>query len=284
MLIKSLIVSLSGISLVAVAVGCSGQRPASLERAQSSLRQAQQDPAVVKYAPVQLSEAQATLTRAERVWDSEGDREETAHLAYVTEQQAGIAVAVAQQKAAEEEAARLRAQRDDIRLGARTREAELAKQRADLANQQAAVAAERARALEQELAELKAKATERGLVMTLQEGVLFEYDKAELKPGAMRNLEPLVTFLREHPERTLVIEGHTDSTGSDAYNQELSSRRAEAVRNFLITNGISSDRVMARGYGEAYPVTTNTTEAGRQQNRRVEVVIAHEGQQVAERR
>jgi len=81
-----------------------------------------------------------------------------------------------------------------------------------------------------------------------------------------------------------VIEGHTDSTGSDSYNQELSQRRAEAVRNFLVSNGITGDRIVARGYGESYPVTVNTTEAGRQQNRRVEVVIAHEGQRVVERR
>ena len=138
--------------------------------------------------------------------------------------------------------------------------------------------------MEQELAALKAQDTERGLVMTLQEGVLFEYDKADLKPGAMHSLEPLMTFLREHPDRTLLIEGHTDSTGSDSYNLELSQRRAEAVRNFLSSNGISVDRILARGYGESYPVTTNTTEAGRQQNRRVEVVISHEGQRVAERR
>jgi outer membrane protein OmpA-like peptidoglycan-associated protein len=217
------------------------------------------------------------MAQAERVWDSEGDREETSHLAYLTEQKAGVAVAVARQKAAEDEAERLRAQREDIRVSARTREAELARSQAEAATT-------RAQVLEQELAALKAENTERGLVMTLQEGVLFEYDKADLKPGAMRSLEPLVTFLQEHPDRTLIIEGHTDSTGTDSYNLELSQRRAEAVRNFLSSYGISADRILARGYGESYPVTTNTTEAGRQQNRRVEVVIAHQGQRVAERR
>jgi outer membrane protein OmpA-like peptidoglycan-associated protein len=217
------------------------------------------------------------MAQAERVWDSEGDREETSHLAYLTEQKAGVAVAVARQKAAEDEAERLRAQREDIRVSARTREAELARSQAEAATT-------RAQVLEQKLAALKAQDTERGLVMTLQEGVLFEYDKADLKPGAMRSLEPLVTFLQEHPDRTLIIEGHTDSTGSDSYNLELSQRRAEAVRNFLASQGIGADRVLARGYGESFPVTTNTTEAGRQQNRRVEVVIAHEGQRVVERR
>lgn len=291
MLKKHIVISLASVSLAAVGVGCAGQRPASLDRAQSSLTQAQQNPAVAQYASAQLSEAQATLTQAERVWDDERDHEETSHLAYLTEQKAGIAVAVAQQKAAEDEAQRLRAQQEEIRLGARTREAELARVRAEAATEQAQAATDqavaataRSQALEQELAALKASNTERGLVMTLQEGVLFEYNKAELKSGAMRSLEPLITFLREHPDRTLLIEGHTDSTGSDSYNLDLSRRRAEVVRDFLASNGISADRIVARGYGESYPVTTNTTEAGRQQNRRVEVVIAHEGQRVVERR
>jgi len=284
MLKKQIVISLTSISIAAVGAGCAGQRPASLDRAQSSLAQAQQNPAVAQYASAQLSEAQATLTEAERAWADENDREETSHLAYLTEQKARIAVAVAQQKAAENEAQRLSAQREDIRVNARTREADLAHAQAEAATDQAVAATARSRALEQELAVLKASDTERGLVMTLQEGVLFEYNKAELKSGAMRSLEPLITFLREHPDRTLLIEGYTDSTGSDSYNLDLSQQRAEAVRGFLASNGINADRISARGYGESYPVTTNTTEAGRQQNRRVEVVIAHEGQRVAERR
>jgi OOP family OmpA-OmpF porin len=281
---KQIVFLFTGVSLAALVAGCAGARPASLDRARSSLTQAQQDPAVVRYAPAQLSEAQAAMTQAENVWNSEGDREEASHLAYLTEQKAGVAVAVARQKAAEDERERLRAQREDIRVSARTREAEMARAQAEAATDRAVVATTRAQVLEQELAALKAQDTERGLVMTLQEGVLFEYDKADLKPGAMRSLEPLTTFLREHPDRTLLIEGHTDSTGTDSYNLELSQRRAEAVRSFLTSQGISADRVLARGYGEFYPVTTNTTEAGRQQNRRVEVVIAHEGQRVVERR
>jgi OOP family OmpA-OmpF porin len=290
MLNKQIVFPLAGVSMLALVAGCAGARPASLDRARSSLMQAQQDPIVVRYAPGQLSDARATMTQAERAWDSDRDRDETSHLSYLTEQKAGIAVAVAQQKAAEDEAQRLRTQRENIRVEARTREveqarvqAEVATDRAQAATDRAVAATARAQALEQELTALKAKDTERGLVMTLQEGVLFEYNKAELKPGAMRSLEPLMTFLREYPDRRLIIEGHTDSTGSDSYNLELSQRRAEAVRNFLAVNGINADRIVARGYGESYPVTTNATEAGRQQNRRVEVVIAHEGQQVAER-
>jgi outer membrane protein OmpA-like peptidoglycan-associated protein len=276
MLPKLFAVSWTTVSLMVVVAGCAASRPASLDNARASVLQAQQNPLIVQNAPSYLGEAQATLAKAERVWEDNGDREETSHLAYVSEQKANIALAVAQQKAAEAEVQQLHAQRDDIRIDARAHQAELARE-------QARTATARAQSLEQELAALKAKDTERGLVMTLQENVLFEYNKAELKPGAMRNLYPLVTFLNEHPNRTLLIEGYTDSTGSDSYNLDLSQRRADAVRNFLVINGISPDRIMARGYGETYPVATNATEAGRLQNRRVEVVIAHEGQRVADR-
>jgi OmpA-OmpF porin, OOP family len=114
--------------------------------------------------------------------------------------------------------------------------------------------------------------------------VLFEYDKANLKPGAQQNLYRLVTFLNEHPDQTVVIEGHTDSKGSDTYNLDLSQRRAQAVQGFLLSNGIGGERIAVRGYGEAYPVASNDTMAGRQQNRRVEIVVSehpqHVGQQV----
>jgi outer membrane protein OmpA-like peptidoglycan-associated protein len=170
--------------------------------------------------------------------------------------------------------------------------AELEKKKAALAEKKAAAAKKEAKVikettarayqLEQELAELKTKETERGLVYTLED-VLFEYDKADLKAGAMRKLYPLVTFLREQPRRDILIEGHTDSTGSESYNLDLSQRRAAAVRDFLVSNGIDPERVTARGYGKAYPVASNTTEAGREQNRRVEVVILREGERVAKR-
>lgn len=256
--------------------GCAPRDNAALERARASYLQAQQNPDVVTYAPTHLQEARVILDRAEHEWEDDGDAQETSHLAYLVEQKANIAVATAQQKAAEAEQQHLVAERDQLLLSARSLEAKRARQQAE-------AAAARASQLERELAELKAKETERGLVITLQDDVLFEYDKADLKPGAMRNLYPLVTFLREHTNRTLLIEGHTDSTGSDSYNLDLSRRRAEAVAAFLIQSGISPERVVTRGYGESYPVASNETEAGRQQNRRVEVVISHEGQHVAER-
>lgn len=283
-----LYVAVSAVCLIsATGAGCAAKNNQALERARASYLQAQQDSQIATHAPVALQEAETALHKAERTWEESGEQKEVDHLAYVTERKIDLARTTAQSKMAEVEMQQLGEERERVRLDARTREAERARQQAaaygreaEQAKLQAQEASDRARQLEQELADLKAKQTERGLVLTLDD-VLFEYDKADLKPGATRKLYPLVTFLKENPERNLVIEGHTDSLGSDSYNLDLSERRAGAVQSFLLQNGINSTRIAARGYGEAYPVVSNGTEAGRQQNRRVEVVILHEGELAA---
>jgi len=112
-------------------------------------------------------------------------------------------------------------------------------------------------------------------VLTLGD-VLFDTGRAELKPGAGRTLDQLAQFLSEHPERRVQIDGFTDSVGSDAYNEELSQRRADAVKTALMTRGIDPARIGTEGYGKAYPVASNTDSGGRQLNRRVEVVIGND--------
>ncbi len=283
MKLKLLFVFLTPISLAAVVAGCAASRPVSLDRAQTSLQQAQHNPLIVQNAPSYLSDAEETMTKAEQAWASDHDVDEATHLSYLTEQKANIALATAQQKAAEAETQHLLSQRDEIRLKAREHEVAQARERAQNLENEVTQAREHNQSLEQELAALKAKETERGLVMTLQNDILFETNKAELKPGAMRNLYPLITFLKEHPQRTLLIEGYTDSTGTDSYNLNLSQRRADAVLNFLSMNGIGADRVKAQGYGKEYPVATNNNEAGRSQNRRVELIISEEGKTVVGR-
>jgi outer membrane protein OmpA-like peptidoglycan-associated protein len=130
---------------------------------------------------------------------------------------------------------------------------------------------------EQELAELKAQETERGLVLTLGD-VLFAPDQATLTPDARRKLEPLVVLLKAQPKRHIRIAGYADSRGEEASNLALSQRRADAVRDVLVGGGISAERITARGYGEASPVESNMTAAGRKENRRVEVLVLREGQ------
>jgi outer membrane protein OmpA-like peptidoglycan-associated protein len=94
----------------------------------------------------------------------------------------------------------------------------------------------------------------------------------------MKSLYRLVTFLKQYPDRGVLVEGYTDSTGSDAYNMTLSDKRAQSVQSFLVQNGIDAQRILARGYGKAYPVAPNDTAEGRQHNRRVGVVILHPGE------
>jgi outer membrane protein OmpA-like peptidoglycan-associated protein len=183
-------------------------------------------------------------------------------------------------------AAQAQAMKAQKEAKAQARQAELARKSAvrsqedaEAARKQAEEAAAKNKELEQSLQALQAKVkqTDRGLVLTLGD-VLFEFNKSELKAGALRNLYPLVSFLKQNSSRGVTIEGHTDGIGAESYNLQLSQRRAEAVRNFLVENGIAQDRVTARGLGEGYPVASNNTEPGRQINRRVEIVIANEKQ------
>jgi OOP family OmpA-OmpF porin len=134
--------------------------------------------------------------------------------------------------------------------------------------------------LERKLAEFKVQETERGLVLTLGD-VQFAPNQETLTADAARKLYPLVTILKDQPKRSIRIEGHADSRGEESYNLDLSQRRADAVRDFLIANGIRSTRITARGYGEKEAVASNITAGGRQENRRVEVIVLREGKHTA---
>lgn len=149
-------------------------------------------------------------------------------------------------------------------------EAEAARAEAARAEAEAAKAA--MKQLESELTELKTKQTERGLVITLGD-VLFEFNKSDLVPGAARNLDPLVKALKENTEQSVIIEGHTDNIGNESYNLDLSKRRADSVKAYLMNHGVDGERVSTEGLGFDYPVATNNSEAGRQQNRRVEIIL-----------
>jgi OmpA-OmpF porin, OOP family len=254
--------------------GCTaGSPPVALEQARTAYAQAEQTPAVVTNAPVPLQEANQALQRAERVWTNDHDTEEVQHLASLAIQRVEIAKAAAEKKVAETQIQQATEERDRILLNARTRETQRAQHEAVQATQQAQAATNQVQQLQQELAALKAQQTDRGLVLTLGD-VLFETGKAELRPGALRNLYPLVTFLQKYPERRVLIEGHTDSVGSEASNLDLSQRRADAVRDFLLQNGVRAAQITTQGYGKASPVASNDTTAGRQQNRRVELIIS----------
>ena len=142
----------------------------------------------------------------------------------------------------------------------------------DAARQAADAAQHDAQELQRQIDELHAKATERGLVLTLGD-VLFATNAAALNTGGATNLAKLASFLNKYPARTAVIEGYTDNIGSDDYNLGLSQRRADAVRSYLVGQGIDATRLTSSGKGKSSPIGDNGSSTGRQQNRRVEVII-----------
>lgn len=179
-------------------------------------------------------------------------------------------------KALEAEQARKVAEAKALELEQARKEAEAKALEAEMARVKTEEALAQKKQLETELAELKAEQTERGAVLTLGD-ILFEVNKDRLMPGAMLTMDKLAAFLKKYSKRNVLVEGHTDSTGSATYNLGLSQRRADSARNALLERGITADRIVTKGYGEEFPVASNATPAGRQQNRRVEIIILEEG-------
>jgi outer membrane protein OmpA-like peptidoglycan-associated protein len=243
----SVVLALAGLVTLA---GCA-QRPATLDTAQAAIQSARTDPDVSTYAAAELDAAQAQLTSANQAWEECEGGDDATHRAALATQQVEVARARAEARKSEAQVARLGDQRDRVMRQS---------------------AEQQVQTLQQQLASLQARQTSRGIVLTVGD-VLFDVGQATLKPGAVDEIVRLATFLRENPDRAVRIEGHTDSTGSAATNMVLSQRRADAVADTLTAAGIPRSRVVAVGYGPDAPVATNATPAGRQQNRRVEVVI-----------
>jgi outer membrane protein OmpA-like peptidoglycan-associated protein len=275
---------LTGMGLAIVLGACAGmpQPNPALETARTAVQSAEADPNVNRYAPLDLEAAKKQLEIAESAYQQRKDAE-VGQPAYLATQEARLAQAHAAAKADDARVAAGQTERDQVMLAARTREAENAKLAAANAKQEANSAiiqrdqaTEETARVQAELDQLKATPTPRGMVLTLGD-VLFDTGRAELKSGAGRKLDQLAQFLTEHPDRRVQIDGFTDSVGTDGYNEELSQRRADAVKAALITRGIDPGRIGTEGYGKAYPVASNTDSGGRQLNRRVEVVIGNNG-------
>jgi outer membrane protein OmpA-like peptidoglycan-associated protein len=270
---------------------------ASLDEARADYVAASNNPQVASYAPLEFRQASEALDRANQAAAKRESLDTIDRLAYVAKQRVATAQEVAKGKSAEKEIDSAGRQRDRMQLEARTAEAEHARRDAANANAQVAVAqqqaqdaqaqaaaaqqqaaqlAERSAHLEAILVELHAQKTERGMVVTIGD-VLFATDRAELTPNGMASVRKLAEVMMQNPDRTVLVEGFTDSTGSSPHNQQLSERRAQAVAQALTSLGVPRERVAMRGYGEAYPVASNDNAGNRQLNRRVEIVLSNEG-------
>jgi outer membrane protein OmpA-like peptidoglycan-associated protein len=256
----------------ALAACASGPKTdAALENARSAVQSAEADPNVAKYAALDIVNAKKELQTAEDA-ALHGKMNEVDQPAYLAMQTARLAQVRAAGKADDARVAAGQAERDQILLQARTREADRAKMNAAAAMGEAAVATAQAADLAAQLQDLQAKQTSRGLVLTLGD-VLFDTGKAQLKPGADRKMDQLAQFLQANPSRNVEIDGFTDSTGSADFNEQLSQRRADAVKAALMSRNVDPSRITTEGFGDQYPVASNTDAAGRQMNRRVEVVV-----------
>jgi outer membrane protein OmpA-like peptidoglycan-associated protein len=299
--------------LAATALAACSSMPAHnamLDQARSDYRGAQENPQMQVLAPAELKQAGDALALADAAFARHDDTARVDQLAYLARQRVALAREAAGRKDAEAAVAEAAAERDKLRLAARTHEADAAtrsaaiatqdamasqrqadrsQRRADAsqqqadASQQAAAASQqqagdaerRSLALEAQLRELNAKKTDRGMVVTVGD-VLFDTGRAQLKSGGMQNMQRLGSFLKEYPQRRALIEGYTDSVGSDDMNLALSGRRADAVLTALLSMGVERGQLSAHGYGETYPVAGNDNAGGRQMNRRVEIVLSDE--------
>jgi outer membrane protein OmpA-like peptidoglycan-associated protein len=205
----------------------------------------------------------------------QSEREENDRRRVEAETGRTAAIAEAERKRGEAEAQseQLRQQIVEERTKSAQTEAELLQAKQEIERRDSASRAKVA-AMQQALSELASTRTsERGFIVTLP-GLFFDSGKSVLKTGARNTLTKIADALRINEETTIAVEGHTDSVGSEASNQALSEKRAAAVRDYLVSHGVPADRITMTGLGEGAPVATNDTPAGRQQNRRVELVIA----------
>jgi outer membrane protein OmpA-like peptidoglycan-associated protein len=269
----------------------------TLDEARADFVAANNNPQVATYAPNEFKQASDALDRANQAAAQRESLDTIDRLAYVAKQRIATAQEVAKSKAAEAEIANASRERDRVQLEARTAEADRAKRdaasaqaqaqaaqaqaqdaqaQAAAAQAQAAQQADRAARLEALLVELHAQKTERGMVVTIGD-VLFATDRAELNANGMATVRKLAEIMMQNPDRTVMVEGFTDSTGSAAHNKDLSERRAASVAQALVSLGVPRERVGTRGYGEAFPVAPNNTASNRQLNRRVEIVLSNEG-------
>jgi outer membrane protein OmpA-like peptidoglycan-associated protein len=232
----------------------------ALARARAEADQRRQAELNAQAATAQAQAAAAQRAEAER---AKADAEAARAQADAERQRAESARAAAEAERQRAEAARLAA------------EASLRNAEAEAANSEREKADLRERLRQQLNVILETRETARGLIVNLSD-VLFDTAQATLKPGAREKLARVSGILVAHPDLKLEIEGHTDSVGSDAYNQGLSERRAESVRAYLVSQRISPQNITTVGFGESRPVATNATAAGRQQNRRVELVVSGE--------
>ena len=299
------------VTFVALFIGCATVAPNELVNARSAYQLASQGPAE-QLVPAELHKAHEALVLAEQSFLKDPDSQKTKDLAYVAQrksEQAGALGAMAADKASKDKAnadfrkkqteivkqgkqdlsdseKRTAAAQAEIDKQAAVKEvkdksdAEFQKQQAEIVKQGRQDLSDSEKRTADAVAELAAiaavKEEERGLVVTLSGGVLFRSAESTLLSSAKVKLDQVANALLSVRARNLIVEGHTDSQGSESYNQGLSQRRADAVHDYLVQKGYPADRIQSLGRGEGNPIADNASPEGRANNRRVEIIIERE--------
>jgi outer membrane protein OmpA-like peptidoglycan-associated protein len=237
---------------------CSTPPNANLEQARVNYSGLQANPQASKVAALETKDASDYLDKADKAYQDKQDQAKVDQLAYLTNQRVEVAKQTIALRTAEANLKNAAAQRAQARLDARDQQ------------------------IKQLQDSLNAKQTDRGTLVTFGD-VLFATDRADLKSSGLVNINKLAQFLQENPDRKVIVEGYTDSTGSAGHNQTLSERRADSVRMALVKMGVDPARIVAQGYGKEYPVAENGSASGRAMNRRVEVTISNDNQPVMPR-
>jgi len=280
-----------GALALAVLAGCgTAAAPQELMDARSAYAEAAKGPAA-QLAPAQLDTAKQALDAAQKSFDDDGPSEKTKDLSYVAQLRAEIAEAEGGREQAERKRAAadkdfkntqmegLEKTKEQLEAERRAREAaaqDVKQTKAALESEKAArqEAEKKAAAAMASLAEIaKVKEESRGVVITLSGSVLFATGKSDLLPIAQEKLAQVAKAVKDQGFKALVVQGYTDSRGNAADNDKLSLKRAQSVRDYLITQGIPADKVTAEGKGSNNPVASNDTADGRAENRRVEIVV-----------
>jgi len=282
---KASIVVQTGLVLALAGAGCAtAAPPPDLLTARASYARVQSGNAAT-HNPADLHTAKKAMEAAEKSYLDNGDTRETRDLAYIADRRAQIAEARANATRStqnQQETISDMHSATSSQLGRANQQ--LAQQGQDMKAKEAALAVEKeARAAAEKRAAQAAadlakfasvKEEARGMVITLSGAVLFASGKSDLLPGAQVKLNSVAEALtQQDPDSKLVVEGHTDSQGGDSYNQDLSQRRAQQVRDYLVTRGIASDRVTSQGFGSSRSIADNKSAEGRANNRRVEIVV-----------
>jgi outer membrane protein OmpA-like peptidoglycan-associated protein len=274
------ILGLALIGGLALTAGCAHDPTPHLLEARSAYDDARNGQAN-KYAPDEVYEAKVALDEAEKAHDRKPGSEIEKHYAYVAQRKAMLAIAKADAKDAAAERNKAEATEEKVLLSQRDASRGALENTKDALSkeQQARLAAEKAAAdaLKSLEAIASIKNEDERVIITLSGEVLFKTDEATLLPVARQRLDQVATVLKAQGDgKPIVIEGHTDSRGKNAYNDDLSRRRAESVREYLVSQGVASDMVQAVGRGESEPIADNRSPEGRANNRRVEIIIGND--------